>query len=152
MARNNEIEGMKELEKTIKQLGELPQKVVTKAARQGANIALKSARADAPIYSGDLKRGLKLVGERPSIKGKKVYQVSFDKRMNDIFTGHPDDYEYEEGENRYYYPASQEYGFLDRGGGYVPGFHYLKSSIEDNKRQIEKKTVEVMTKEIDKLK
>ncbi|MFJ5713118.1 HK97 gp10 family phage protein [Neobacillus sp. NPDC093127] len=141
-----EIEGMKQLEKTIKQLGELPQKVVTKAARQGASVALRAARANAPIDSGDLKKGLKLVGERSKIKGKKVYQVSFDKNKNDIFVK-----ESKEGK-RAYYPASQEYGYLDRGGGYVPGFRYLRKSLEDNKRQVEEKTVEVMTKEIDKLK
>jgi hypothetical protein len=53
---------------------------------------------------------------------------------------------------RYYYPASQEYGFRTRSGVYVPGFHYLKNALEDNSRKIEKEIVDVLSKEIDKLK
>ncbi|SDM17440.1 HK97 gp10 family phage protein [Bacillus sp. OK048] len=145
MARN-EIIGMKELEKTIKQLGQLPQKVVTKAARQGASVSLKAARANAPVDSGDLKKGIKLVGERTKIKGKKVYQVTLDKALNHVFVKES------KAGKRAYYPASQEYGFLTRDGRYVPGYRYLRKSIEDNDKQIQDKVLDVMGKEIDKLK
>lgn len=146
-----EIKGMKELEKAIKQLEKLPQKCVTKAARQGANVALRSAKGDAPQDTGLLKKSMKLVGERSKIKGKKVYQVTFDEAFNG------------DGENglvkkskitgkRAYYPASQEFGFKTRNGGYIPGYRYLRHAIEDNKQTIEQKTVEVLVKEIDKIK
>jgi hypothetical protein len=159
-----EIEGMKALEKTIKQLGELPQKVVTKAARQGTNIALKTARKYAPIKTGNLRKGLVLKGEKLKVRGKKVYQVTlrggpewnaiFQKKTEDgkVFKTKKDRNRGMKSEGVYYYPASQEYGFIKKNGGYVQGKRYLKKSLEDNKRVIEGKMVEVMTKEIDKLK
>ena len=72
------IEGMKELERSLKKLGEVPQKHVTSSARKGMNISLKDARANAPYDTGALKKGMKLKGERSRVKGKKVYQVIFD--------------------------------------------------------------------------
>jgi HK97 gp10 family phage protein len=140
------IEGMEELQKTIKKLGELPQKCVTKAARKGSKIALNSAKQNAPVDTGSLKRGLSQKGERTKTKGKKVYQVTFNKGMNDVFTT-----ESKSGK-RGYYPAAQEYGFFARNGRYIPGFHYMKKSIEGNNYQIEREIVDVLSKEIDKLK
>lgn len=145
MRRQFEIEGMKELEKTIKQLGKLPQKCVTKAAKKGATIALKAAKAKAPYLTGALEEGIILKGEKSKVKGKKVYQVTMNPAMNDIFV------KYTKDGKRYYYPASQEYGFLTKNGGYVPGVHFLRDSIVDNKAQIERTIVEVLAREIDKL-
>jgi HK97 gp10 family phage protein len=146
MAKKSEIRGMKELERTIKQLGQLPQKCVTKASRKGATVVLKAAKANAPVDEGNLKKGIVLKGERSRIKGKKVYQVTFDRNMNDVFVK-----ESEEGK-RSYYPASQEFGFMTRNGGYVPGYRYLRQSIDGKKVEVEKTTVDVLAQEIDKLK
>ena len=52
---------------------------------------------------------------------------------------------------RYYYPASMEYGFITRDGGYVPGYHYLRDALVDNKAEIERVTVDELAKRIDKL-
>ncbi len=140
-----EIEGMKELEKTIRKLGKLPQKCVTKAAKKGAQIALKAAKQNAPFLTGALEEGIILKGEKTRRKGKKVYQVTMNPAMNDIFVKTTKD------GKRYYYPASMEYGFITRDGGYSPGFHYLRDSLVDNKERIEKTVVDVLAKEIDKL-
>jgi HK97 gp10 family phage protein len=159
---NSSIVGMRELEQTLKQLEKLPQKFVTKAARQGANVALKAAKAKAPVDTGMLKKGLKLVGEKARTKGKKVYEVTFDRNMNDIFQKKSANlYRRTRGRGRhkittmehkqYYYPASQEYGFMTRGGGYTPGYRYLRYAIDENKTEIENKMVQVMTNEIDKI-
>lgn len=139
------IEGMKELERTIKQLGKLPQKTVTPAAKKGATIALKSAREKAPWRFGDLANGIVLKGERLRQRGKKVYQVTMDASKNDLFVKTTKD------GKRYYYPASQEYGFITKDGGYVPGYHYLRDSIDDNKAEIERTVVDELAKRIDKL-
>lgn len=139
------IEGMKELERTIRKLGQLPQKCVTPAAKKGARIALKSARAKAPWETGELSNGIVLKGERARKKGKKVYQVTLDPAKNDIFVKETKD------GKRYYYPASMEYGFITRDGGYSPGFHYLRDALVDNKAEIERVTVEELAKRIDKL-
>lgn len=140
-----EIEGMKELERTIRKLGKLPQKCVTKAAKKGAQIALKAAKAKAPFLTGALEEGIILKGEKLRKRGKKVYQVTMNPAMNDVFVKTTKD------GKRYYYPASQEYGFITKNGGYVPGFHYLRDSLVDNKERIEKTVVDVLAKEIDKL-
>lgn len=140
-----EIEGMKELEKTIRKLGKLPQKCVTKAAKKGAQIALKAAKQKAPFLTGALEEGIILKGEKTRRKGKKVYQVTMNPAMNDVFVKTTKD------GKRYYYPASQEYGFITRNGGYVPGFHFLRDSLVDNKEKIEKTVIDVLAKEIDKL-
>jgi len=140
-----EIEGMKELERTIRKLGKLPQKCVTPAAKKGAQIALKAAKAKAPFLTGALEEGIILKGEKLRKRGKKVYQVTMNPAMNDVFVKTTKD------GKRYYYPASMEYGFITRDGGYSPGFHYLRDSLVDNKERIEKTVVDVLAKEIDKL-
>lgn len=140
-----EVEGMKELEKTIRKLGQLPQKTVTPAAKKGATIALKSARGKAPWRFGDLANGIILKGEKLRKRGKKVYDVMMDPAKNDIFVKTTKD------GKRYYYPASMEYGFITRDGGYVPGYHFLRDSLVDNKAEIERTVVQELAKRIDKL-
>lgn len=140
------IEGMKELEKSMKKLGEVPQKCVTPAARKGMNISLKSAKAKAPIEDGYLKNGMKLIGEKSKFKGKKVYRVVFDRDKNDIFQK-----KNSKGEITGYYPISQEYGFFARNGRYIPGFHFIEKSLTENAGSIEKKIVAEMAKNIDKV-
>ena len=140
------IEGMKELERTIRELGKLPQKCVTPAAKKGARIALKAAKAKAPFLTGALEEGIILKGEKTRRKGKKVYQVTMNPAMNDIFVKTTKD------GKRYYYPASMEYGFITRDGGYSPGFHYLRDALVDNKTAIERTVVDELAKQIDKLK
>ena len=80
------IEGMDNLIDTIKRLEKLPQKHVTAAAKSGAQIALKAAKAKAPgDPGGNLKKGIILKGEKKSKNGKKIYDVMMDPAMNDIF-------------------------------------------------------------------
>lgn len=139
-----QIEGMKEFEKMLKKLGKVPQTVATRSARSGATIALRAARRKAPNDSGMLKKGLVLKREKTRIKGKAVYQVTINPQMNDVFVKTS-----KEG-TRSYYPASQEYGFMTKDGGYIPGYRYLRSSLDDNKRPIEKKVLDEAKKHIDK--
>ena len=145
MARRNGIEGMAELERAFRELGKVQQTVATKSARAGGQIALKSAKARAPVDTGELRDGIILNRERSKTKGKAVYDVMMDPAKNDVFVKMTKD------GKRYYYPASQEYGFLTVDGGYVPGYRFLRRAIDDNAEQIEKKILEVAGKEIDKV-
>ena len=138
------IEGMKQLEKSIKKLGEVPQKHVTASSKKGMNIVLKDAKANAPYDTGMLKKGIKLVGERSRSKGKKVYRVVFDRAMNDVFQK-----KNAEGKITGYYPVSQEYGFFAKNGRYIPGYRFIHDSLADNTRKVEKKIVSEMKKRID---
>ena len=144
MARKSEIVGMKELERSFRELGKVPQSAATKSARAGGQIALKAAKANAPEDTGELKSGIILKREKSRVKGKAVYDVMMDPAKNDIFVKTTKD------GKRYYYPASQEYGFLTVDGGYVPGYRFLRRAIDDNKTVIEKKVLETAGKAVDK--
>lgn len=144
MAKRTDILGMKELERSFRELGKVPQTVATQSARAGGRIALKAAKTNAPEDSGDLKRGIILKRERSRVKGKAVYDVMMDPGMNDVFVKISKD------GKRSYYPASQEYGFLTVDGGYVPGYRFLRRAIDDNKTVIEKKVLETAGKAVDK--
>lgn len=145
MAVKFKIEGMKELERKLKRLGDVPQKYVTSSSRKAMRIALNAAKRNAPVDTGELKSGLKMVGERSRVKGKKVYRVVFDRAKNDVFQK-----KNEKGEIIGYYPASQEYGFFARNGRYIPGYHFLEKALTGNARKIEKTIVDEMMKHIDK--
>lgn len=138
------IEGMKQLEKSLKKLGKVPQKHVTASSKKGMNIVLKDAKANAPYDTGMLKKGIKLVGERSRTKGKKVYRVVFDRAMNDIFQKKDSS-----GRVVAYYPISQEYGFFAKNGRYIPGYRFLHNSLKNNSREMGKTIVKEMKKRID---
>lgn len=139
------IEGMDKLEKSLKRLGQVPQKHVTSAAKKGMNIAFKEAKRKAPVDEGNLKSGIKIIGEKSKTKGKKVYQIVFDREKNNIFQK-----KNKEGKITGYYPASQEYGFFTKNGRYIPGYHFMKKSLENNSKAIESKIIEDMQNKIEK--
>lgn len=138
------IDGMKNLEKMFRRLGNVPQTIATKSARAGASIPLKAARRNAPVDRGKLKKSIVMKRERTRTKGKSVYDITIDKAMNDVFVK-----ESSEGK-RSYYPASQEYGFLAKDGRYIPGYRYLRNAIDDNKLEITKKVLETAGREVEK--
>lgn len=139
------VEGMDKLQKKLKQLGDVPQKYVTQSSRKAMRIALNAAKQNAPEDTGELKRGIIMVGERSRVKGKKVYRIVFDRSKNDIFQKKD-----ESGNVIAYYPASQEYGFFTRNGKYIPGYHFLEKALTGNAKKIEKTIVDEMLKRIEK--
>lgn len=139
------IEGMKELQKSIKKLGGVPQKCVTPSAKKGMSIAFKKAKNKSPRLTGELERGILLKGEKSRNKGKKVYRIVFDRAMNDVFQK-----KNKKGKVTGYYPVSQEYGFFAKNGRYIPGFHFISKGLNDNANAITKKIVDEMGKNIDK--
>ncbi|MEG2289920.1 MAG: hypothetical protein RSA29_02630 [Clostridium sp.] len=140
------IEGMKELVKSLKKLEILPQKVVSTAVRKAILIPKAAVKQGEWVdQTGYMRKGIISKAERSRVKGKKVYQVVMDPKMNDVFVKMSKD-----GKKRYYYPASQEYGFKT-GRGYTPGFHFMRKAMEDNSSKIEKEMVSIMIKEIDKI-
>ena len=138
------VEGMRELQKSLKRLGDVPQKHVTASARRGMNTVLKESRANAPVDTGALKKGMKLQGERSRHKGKKVYQVVFNKKYNEIFQK-----KNASGDITGYYPVSQEYGFFARDGSYIPGYRFIHQSFASKAKEMEKTIVKEMKKRID---
>ena len=123
---------------------------IRKAARSAASYVLALARRNAPKKSGDLRRGIVLspFAERSRYQGKAVYQVYLDEKMNDTFV------KYAKSGKRYYYPASQEYGFRTKtraGEKHVPGkyFMYAASRVgSGNLVNITEKMIEDVFSEI----
>lgn len=149
---------MAKLEATLKRTEKIPQKAVTRAAGKGRTVVRRAVRSAAPVWSGDLQRGIISVGERSRLRGKKVYDITFDPNMNDVFQrpvkepgaagststkgGHA------------YYPASMEYGFLTRskGGGYsyFPGYHFMRDATEESGPVARHVMIETFTAELEK--
>ena len=138
------VEGMRELQKNLEKIGKVPQKHVTASSKKAMNIVLKQSRANAPVDTGMLKKGIKLVGERAKVKGKKVYRIVFDRNMNDVFQK-----KNKEGKVTGYYPVSQEYGFFAKNGRYIPGYRFIHDALADNTQKVEKTIVSEMQKKID---
>lgn len=144
------IEGMKELEKSLKKLGKVPQKHVTASARKAMNISLKDSKANSPYDTGTLKKGIVMKGEKSKYKAKKVYRIMFDEKMNDVFQKPIKNPGEAGGKNKTgYYPFSQEYGFFARDGRYIPGYRFISDSLTSNVSKIEKTIVSEMKKKID---
>lgn len=139
------VEGMRSLERSLKRLGEVPQKHVTSSARKGMNVILREARQEAPVDEGYLKKGMRLArGERSKAKGKKVYPIVFDERWNHVFQK-----KNKAGKVTGYYPVSQEYGFFAKNGRYIPGYAFLRGSLEDKAPEMEKTVIDTMKEKID---
>jgi hypothetical protein len=142
---DTQVTGFNELKQLIDQLGKVPQKVATRAASAGARIELSATKADAPVYDGWLKASLKMVGERASKPGKKVYEITFDRAYNSKLV------KTSETGKRSYYPVSQEFGWKYKNGGYHVGLQYMKNTAEENKSKVEQKIIDVAKDGIDKV-
>jgi len=138
------VEGMEEIKRNIQRLGKVPQKHVTSSAKKGMNIAYKDSKANAPVDTGDLKRGIKLAPEKSKTKGKKVYRIVFDSTMNDVFQKKD-----ASGKVIGYYPFSQEYGFFTKNGRYIPGYRFISEGLTNNTSNIERKIIDTMKSKID---
>lgn len=88
-------------------------------------VALRDlARVRAPKKSRALATGI-IVNpeiEKSTNPHKVVRDILFDARMNDTFV------KMTKAGERYYYPASQEYGFRTVNGKKVPGKYYMRDS------------------------
>ncbi|MCL2225648.1 MAG: hypothetical protein FWB96_11840 [Defluviitaleaceae bacterium] len=142
---NIEVVGINELSRSFARVGKVPQKYVSAASRKALGIPLKKARQTAPVDEGNLKRGLKMQGERSRHRGKKVFRIVFNKSMNDIFQTRNAD-----GKIVGYYPVSQEYGFFARDGSFVPGYAFTRKALENSSGQIERVITTEMKSRIDK--
>lgn len=146
MSATFEIVGMKELEQLIKDFGNLPQKCVNRAAKKGARVAMLAAKRNAPVYKGVLRKNIYLKAEKTKKKGKKVYAIAFRSSFFNAINANGS-----ETKKQYFYPALQEFGFKNRANKYVPGYNYLKRSLDENKNLIEQTMIKVLDEEINKL-
>ena len=161
MALDFDFSELYKFELTLRKVGDLPQKVVTRAAGRGATVAGKAIRAAAPRgKTKQLSKGFKRSPERSRTKGKKVYHYAMNPAKNDVFqkpipapgAKHPGDRK--ANWNHAYYPASVEYGFLTRskGGGleYVRGQHFARDAAEEARPAVNRTIISTLTTELEK--
>lgn len=145
-----QMDGFDRLQSLIDELGKVPQAVATKAAKQGANLLLSEVKQKAPYHTGLLEEALISVGEKAKSKGKKAYEITFDRQLSgdgknglvkisDI-TG-----------NRAYYPNSQEYGWTIHGHKGLYGLHYMRNTAQNESDTVEQKIISVAMTEIQKV-
>jgi len=134
---NQYITGIPELQAMLDQCGRVPAKAMTPAAKKGANIIRNTAKGDAPKDTGALRKSIKLKAEKRRT-GKKVYQITFIGANLLRFT--------KDGK-RFFYPASQEYGFkLPGGRKVVPNSaHFMKHAYRLNRRRVEQTVVDELS-------
>jgi hypothetical protein len=138
------VTGMAELQKSMKKLGYIPQKYITTAAKKGMNPILSDAKASAPVDTGKLRKGIILSGERTKTKGKKVYRIIFDSKMNDIFQKRD-----KTGRIVGYYPVSMEYGYFSKSGRYIPGYKFIHKDFQKGAQSSAQIMVDTLKTKID---
>lgn len=139
----NHVQGLRELEGQFRRLGTVPVRVIARAVRPSASIVLKEAKENAPKDEGELRRGLHIKAEKTKNKNKKVYQVRVRSLQHFVKIS-------KEGK-RAFYPSSQEYGFITRDGGYVPGYNYLRNALKSKQGEVSVKIIHSMMAEIEKI-
>ena len=129
-----QIEGIEEINKAFTELGKCPKKYISPAVKTGMGIVKKEAKRRAPIETGELRKGIILVGEKTKTPGKKIYRVVFDRNKNHIFQKFN-----AAGEQTGYYPASQEYGWTTASGKRVEPktMRFIRGSMEDKWLQVQ---------------
>lgn len=157
-----QVDGLKELQRSMQQLEKVPQKHITTSVKQAMSIVLKDAKAKAPEDEGYLKKGIIRVAEKTK-KERKVYRLVFDKKMNNIFQKTAKStttmYKYR-GYNRKtkdfhetsktsYYPVSQEYGYFAKNGRYIPGFMFGHKALKNNVPKVERMIIGNLKSRID---
>lgn len=92
--------------------------------RQSATGLMYRIRTNAPYRTGDLQRGLMVAPgiEKTVTPGKVVNDIVFDRAMNGTFV------KLSRSGKRYYYPASQEYGFRIGRVKRKPGLYYMRNT------------------------
>jgi hypothetical protein len=151
MARKTSVQGAKELDRLFDRLEKAPRRIAYKAARKGAVIPLRAAKRNAPVDTGNLKRGIVMKRERARNDAKAVYQITIDPKMNDVFVKMSTNSKDSKGQaKRSYYPASQEYGYMTKNGRYIPGYRYMRRAADDSKSAVEKEIMGETMKLIDK--
>lgn len=121
-----ELTGLEVLEKL-----RIDKSAASRFVEAAAGQLVAIVRTKAPRKSGDLRRGIVASPweEKTAVPGKVVREVFFDWGMNDTFV------KYSRAGKRYYYPASQEYGFRLTGRTSltgetkrVPGKYFMRDS------------------------
>lgn len=127
------LSGLSELEK-------FPKSGLKRVMRQAANVIKDEVKDIAPYETGMLANAIILKEEKSRTPYKTSFRVTlrsdpaFVKRVNG---------------KRYFYPASQEYGWKLRNGEQEPGKHYFKYGGDLTSEEVKQMIVDEFDKVID---
>jgi HK97 gp10 family phage protein len=150
----NHVDGIQDVLRLLERVGRAPAKSLTAAVKAGAKIVQQDAKAHSPQDKGTLKKAIKLFAERRRV-GKKVYQIAFDRKYNEIFQK-----TYQRSYRRNfrargpsrevhaYYPASQEFGWKQYKGRKIPGKFFMKTAYSSNKSVVEETILDILKSEL----
>ncbi|MBQ6756783.1 MAG: HK97 gp10 family phage protein [Oscillospiraceae bacterium] len=146
---------LKALSSALERTGKKAQKIVSKAAGKGTTIVRRHIRPKIPIgETGELRKGIIRKAERSRKKGKKVYDLMFDPKKNDIFqkpVKNPGEAGSKNTKNGHaYYPKSVDAGFITRDKGWVPGYHFMANGAEEGYLGARKTVIDTAMNEIEK--
>lgn len=140
MASNN-LTGVRELERALREVGNAPAKALTKATKKGANIMLQAAKQNAPKDTKRMINSMKLKAEKRKV-GKKVYQILY-KNADSIGL-----VKISRAGKRSFYPASQEYGWKLPNGRKITGKNFQKNAMNANRNKIMNTVIDELTKAV----
>jgi hypothetical protein len=137
-----EIKGIDKVMKDLEKLN-LPDKIIANAAEAGMSVTLAKARANAPVRTGNLRRGIIMVPEYSATRYKKVYRIVFDRAMNSVFQKPYVKKTQENGktvekEAIAYYPVSMEYGFETERFGKFEGLKFVHDALAETSGEIKR--------------
>lgn len=145
------LSGVEEFKRLLQQVEKVPAKTMTYAVKKAANVAKADAKSMAPPTgagkktTGNLRRAIGIWAEKRRT-GKKIYQLAFSKNYNDKLV------KYTKTGKRYYYPASQEYGFKKRGSGEkIEGKYFIRRASKDKKQELEQMIVDELANSLKSL-
>ena len=177
-----DLSGIETMITALNHMNKSPQKAVTKAAREAIKPVLREIKqGTVPVgKTGNLKKAITRKAERSKVRGKKVYEVTLNKKYNEVLQKPIKNPGILGGKSpKAYYPASIEYGFLTRapGGGYVyrkrvqgsnqyaekttmafqmpsrkvEGQHYMREGAENSKAQAQEAMLKSLEEMLQKL-
>lgn len=144
------VSGLQELQSQFERIGKMPKKYLTRAAKQGSDGPLKTAKADAPVgKTGLLKKGLHRKMETPNKRNKAVYRIKWNPNYTEQYLK-PTTGAYGGKTPFAYYPHSVEYGFKSKNGR-IQGQYFVTKAIEKTEKDSAQKIIDSLSDSIEEL-
>lgn len=141
------LQGVEDWNKLLANIDKVTDRSLTAIIKPTAVSIRNEARRLAPARpkSGKLRKGIGVWAEKRK-KGKKIYQLAFNKHMKNVFVKYAKHKKDKKGNaERYYYPASMEYGFVH----YIskrkinpPKMHFMQKAGKFRRKEIESEITE----------
>lgn len=152
MAYLVKIDGISSLQQFLKDYGKMPDKIISKSVQKASRIVLQSAKRNIPSDTGLMRQSLSARLEKKKRKAKRVSRIGFKAYLYDQIKAEHDQSNADRSNlpkkkrgKPFFYPSAVEFGYFTRSGRFIPGYHFLRNALENNKDLFER----LLIKEID---